>query len=185
MQIAGLTPRVDALVKSQESEPNASVPDPAIKPILSSIYESMGQIEKSISYSTNESTILKAWLALLAPIHGLSALQPHGGFLAARMLLYFMDGFMESRHSLRTFDGGKKMAECAALLLRLDDTLLGYFKLVWKQSRAREEVRRLFPLYRARNELVRRFQAVDCTLSHTERVRTPTNLVFGGGLRGL
>jgi hypothetical protein len=139
LQIAELAPRVDALVKSQSSA--TPVPDAFVKPILSSIYESMGQIELSATEATAKSTILKAWLALLVPIHALSALQPNGGFLAARMLLYFMDGFMDSHRSLHIFHDPKQIAERAALLLRLDDTLLGYFKLVWKRSRAREEVR--------------------------------------------
>ncbi|KAH8890132.1 hypothetical protein GQ53DRAFT_807307 [Thozetella sp. PMI_491] len=149
---AGLTDRIEALAEQQRLDPGTRPPPPSadeLKPILLDLYDAISQIDIAANDGTPRGTVVKAWVSLLDPIDSLSALEPHGSFLAARMLLYFIHGFIHARFGINELQkaGPKDFAQHSALLLRLDDMLLGYLKTTWVRSRRMDELKWAFSDY--------------------------------------
>lgn len=92
--------------------------------------------------STPDKIIFAAWESFLDPINALTALQPHGHMIAARMTLYLTEAYRKQGQLPRVLPMAEKSADPIALrcnfAISLDDLLLSCLTQIWSHSNKRE-----------------------------------------------
>lgn len=138
--------------------------------------------------SQSQQQALAVWEGFLIPIAGLKRMQPHGVFVAARMLLYLMAAFQKNCHlnrnmpsrSSRAFD--RKVAEQTAFLFRADEALLDCLRALWILSSEGEDFTWVFCDYGVAAERKTR----ECRAARQRgfaAALSPKDLAHRGGLR--
>jgi hypothetical protein len=98
--------------------------------------------------ATPDETILAAWESFLGPISALTAVEPHGYMMAARMTLYLTQAYRHHGQLPGVLPMSQKSVRPIALrcnfAVSLDDLLLSYLTEIWIQSDRRELFRWVF-----------------------------------------
>lgn len=111
--------------------------------------------------ATPDAKIIAAWESFLDPIGALAHIKPHGHMMAARMLLYLTNAFIESHQMTRNFphsvSSSKPIALRCNLLVALDDALLSHLTDIWRHSDKRELFSWVFAEYDVQDGCAHRF----------------------------
>lgn len=98
--------------------------------------------------ATPDEKILAAWESFLGPIRALTAVQPHGHMIAARMTLYLAQAYLHHRQLPAHLPISKSSAYPISLrcnfVVSLDDQLLSCLGQIWTQSNKREMFKWVF-----------------------------------------
>lgn len=98
--------------------------------------------------ATPDEEILAAWDSFLGPIKALTAVEPHGHMIAARMTLYLAQAYLHHRQLPATLPMSKSSAYPISLrcnfVVSLDEQLLSCLGQVWNQSNKREMFKWVF-----------------------------------------
>ncbi|KAI7787314.1 hypothetical protein LA080_016388 [Diaporthe eres] len=98
--------------------------------------------------ATPDEEILEAWESFLGPINALTAVEPHGHLIAARMTLYLAEAYRQHRQLPARLPMSKSSTEPIALrcnfAICLDDLLLSCLAQIWTQSDKREMFKWVF-----------------------------------------
>lgn len=101
--------------------------------------------------ATPDTKILAAWESFLGPINALTAVQPHGHMIAARMSLYLAEAYRKHGQLPEWLPMSKSSAKPIALrcnfAISLDDLLLSCLAQIWTQSNQREVFKWVFTVY--------------------------------------
>lgn len=98
--------------------------------------------------ATPDEEILAAWESFLGPIKALTAVQPHGHMIAARMTLYLTQAYLHHRQLPENLPLSQSSAYPISLrcnfVVSLDDQLLSCLGQIWPQSNKREMFKWVF-----------------------------------------
>ncbi|KAK7701321.1 hypothetical protein SLS64_010364 [Diaporthe eres] len=101
--------------------------------------------------ATPDEEILAAWESFLGPINALTAVEPHGHLIAARMTLYLAEAYRQHRQLPARLPMSRSSTEPIALrcnfAISLDDLLLSCLAQIWTQSDKREMFKWVFTDY--------------------------------------
>lgn len=101
--------------------------------------------------ATPDKKILAAWESFLGPINALTAVQPHGHMIAARMSLYLAEAYRKHGQLPERLPMSNSSAKPIALrcnfAISLDDLLLSCLAQIWTQSNKREMFKWVFTDY--------------------------------------
>lgn len=101
--------------------------------------------------STPEKSIIAAWESFLGPTSALTAVEPHGHMIAARMTLYLTQAYLQNGQLLQLLPMSISSARPIALrcnfAISLDDLLLSCLTRIWSQSENRELFNWVFTSY--------------------------------------
>lgn len=101
--------------------------------------------------ATPDEKILAAWGSFLGPINALTAVEPHGHLIAARMTLYLAEAYRQHRQLPARLPMVKSSAQPIVLrctfAISLDDLLLSCLAQIWTQSNKREMFKWVFTDY--------------------------------------
>lgn len=92
--------------------------------------------------ATPDEKIIAAWKSFLLPINALTAVEPHGHMIAARMTLYLTEAYRKHGQLPKRLPMSTSSAKPIALrcnfAISLDDLLLSCLVQIWRQSNKRE-----------------------------------------------
>lgn len=194
---------IQSLVQNKQNEdvPQESGNDPVDGPrsplqlLLGKLYVHIYEFGRYLgNAATPDEKIIAAWQSFLGPINALTAVEPHGYLIAARMSLYLAEAYRKHGQLPKTLPLSTSSAEPIALrcnfAISLDDLLLSCLIRIWTQNREREIFKWVFTDYPVNSCRFNSADHTNCRCEQRKRdqlntacITDPAALAFRNGVQ--